>query len=59
MKDFFYLNDHIDNLFKEKLNKIKSIELKNKTSNKMLKQIKKNSKKIDKFLKNILKTRIF
>ena len=26
------LNDHIDNLFKEKLNNIKSIELKNKTS---------------------------
>lgn len=25
------LNDHIDNLFKEKLNNIKSIELKNKT----------------------------
>ena len=26
------LNDHIDNLFKEKLNNIKSIGLKNKTS---------------------------
>ena len=26
------LNDHIDNLFKEKLNNIKSIVLKNKTS---------------------------
>ena len=26
------LNDHIDNLFKEKLNTIKSIGLKNKTS---------------------------
>ena len=26
------LNDHIDNLFKEKLNNIKSIELKNKTT---------------------------
>ena len=26
------LNDHIDNLFKEKLNNIKSIEIKNKTS---------------------------
>mgnify|MGYP001200604713 FL=1 len=26
------LNDHIDNLFKEKLNNIKSIDLKNKTS---------------------------
>ena len=26
------LNDHVDSLFKEKLNNIKSIELKNKTS---------------------------